>query len=185
MARYRRSYRRKPQNVVWQPVQRIETIAVPAGAVGTVYSKAIFDTTPGIVENDLATIDQFDDQHVLERIRGAMSHNGDDRVTQASNQWFPFSVAALKIPKGFSSSDPLNLFSSADIEDLAFRMDAVCNANQTTQATPNWHEVDSKAKRKFEIGDKLAWLVSLIRPRTDTFNVFFTVNLRILWKLRT
>lgn len=184
MARQRRSYRRnRPRmNYVWQPMVENTIITVPESTAQGTVVKGVFRTViPGIgFETEVKA---FDSDHVLERIRGAMAHNAIGQESASVTDWLPFSVAAIRVPNGMTAG-ALNLFDSSEGDDFAFRMDAVCNAG-TQQATPNWHEVDSKAKRRFEVGDSLAFLWALVAPGTDTraFTVEFAMNLRVLWKL--
>jgi len=181
MARSRRNYRsRRPDaNYVWQPYTYRAQLAVTAGGEDSNYSVAIGNLIPGIGESD-----PFDDDHVLERIRGSMAHNGSTRGGVAgANQWFPLSFGGVRVPKGLTEN-AIDLFDPETADDFLWRYDTVCNAVTNVAAVPNWHAVDSKAKRKFSVGDKVIWLVSLQRPRTTAFTVDIVMNLRLLWKLK-
>jgi len=184
MARYRRSYKRtRPRrNMVWQPMFHSEIITIPERTpTNTVVKGTFFTANPGVGEAD--TFTKFDDTHTLERIRGSMAHNAQGQESSTVTDWFPFTVAAIKVPSGMTI-DAINLFDSTEADDFFFRMDAVCNAG-TSAAIPNWHDVDSKSKRRFEVGDAIAWLWSAIAPATDTraATIEFSMNLRVLWKL--
>jgi len=177
--RYERRGRRV-QNVTWQPVQFKNVITVAAGAVGDVVNGNLGETRPGVGVGNLHK--PFNDDHTLERIRGCVSHNGSQLVRSDGDAWFPFTLALLKIPNGFDLPDDFNLFDSDEGDDFPLRLDVVCNANQTVY--PNYHDVDGKAKRRFEAGDAFAWLWSLVRPVTGAFTVSVAVNTRFLWRLK-
>jgi len=180
----RRSYRRTPQNLTWQPAYINTRLVIPAGTAGSKVSGVFTYTEPGVVAKD-GTVDPFDDTHILERIRGAAAHDASGIAQGNVNAWFPLILAAAKIPKGLDvPSDGLDLFASEEIEDVAFRLDTVCNAGNSTRAIPTWGDLDSKAKRRLEVGDRLAWLWTLLRPTAATFNVDVSMNMRILWKLK-
>jgi hypothetical protein len=119
------------------------------------------------------------------RVVGAMAHNGGAGAATNDNTWFPFTLSAVKVPAGMTAT-AINLFSGQAVSDLdqLFRMDTVCDAASNTDAIPNWHMIDRKAKRKFEVGDKISWIVSLIRPLASAFHVDFSMNLRFLWQLK-
>jgi len=180
----RRYHRRTPQNLTWQPAYVMTRLVIPAGTAGATMNGVFAYTSPGTVAKD-GTIDAFDDTHVLERIRGAVAHDANGIASTNTNEWFAMILAAAKIPKGLDvPSDGLDLFASEEIEDVAFRLDTVCNAGNAQNAVPTWHPLDSKAKRRLEVGDRLAWLWSLIRPTASTFNVDICMNMRLLWKLK-
>jgi len=182
MANYpsrRRTSRSRPMyNYVWQPMPFTFGKVIPSGTIGSVHSDTLTTFTPGIGDDG-----HFQDDHVLERVRGSMAHNGIIGVVPTEETlWFPFTLAALKIPTGFSPQD-LDLFDNTQGDDFVVRMDAVCNIGRT-DAIPNWHALDSKAKRKFSVGDTLSWIFSLVRPTDSSFTVDIAVNARVLWKLR-
>jgi len=184
MARRRRMYRprRQRNNYVWQSVGEQAVISIPASTpTGGRLNGVLSEIEPGI--GVAAALKPFDADHTLERIRGSMAHNALGQESSSVVDWFPFTVAAIRVPNGLSI-DPYDILDNSKGDDFAFRMDAVCNGG-TTAAVPNWHDVDSKAKRKFEVGDKLAWLWGLIAPGMDTreVNIEFAMNLRLLWKL--
>ena len=184
MARYRRSYRprRRSANYTWQAEWNNTRISLE-GAADAVISGVHFHTQPGLGPGGAAQVPEpFTDSHVLERIRGAMTHNADTSLSPSGNAWFPFTVAAVKVPKGMSAT-AIDLFNNADGEDFLYCHNVVCRADYA-DSTPNWHEVDSKAKRVFEVGDQIAWIYSAIKPVSGTVNIDFCVNLRLLWKLK-
>jgi len=175
--------RKTDYNYVWQAMPFSENLSIPAGTEGSVHNGVITDFRPGIGSAD-SDADAFKDDHVLERIRGSMAHNGYVQTAPlpTDQSWFPFTMAALKIPTGFAAQD-IDLFDNSEGDDFAFRMDAVCNVART-DAIPNWHPMDSKAKRRFSVGDTLSWIYSLVRPISGSFRVEISVNARVLWKLR-
>jgi len=179
----RRYHRRTPQNLTWQPAYVSTRLVIPAGTAGAKVNGVFAYTEPGTVAKD-QSVDAFDDTHVMERIRGAVAHDGSGAASTNASDWFPMILAGVKIPKGLDiPSDGLDLFASEEIEDVAFRLDTVCEAGNTP-AVPTWTPLDSKAKRRFEVGDRLAWIWSLIRPKAATFNIDVCMNMRILWKLK-
>lgn len=184
MRHRRRRYSRPKTNYVWQPLV-FSGVLSTGGAVedNGFYEGLIKDFVPG-AHGGGNTDHPFDNDHVLERVVGSMSHNG---AGQLANQpgWFPFSIGAVRVPSGFSTPNTMSLFDPQQGEDYFFRHDTVCNAIGTADAIPNWHDVNSKAKRKFEPGDKMAFLWSLMSPITSTrpITVELAFNLRLLWKL--
>jgi len=181
MARRKYSTRpRRVQNVTWQPVMLKETVTVPSGTVGQQHNGTFGEIRPGVGRD--VQLKPFLDDHVLERIRGMVAHNGSQQVRSSGDAWFPFSLALVRVPNGFEPPDDMDLFDADKGDDFPLRIDAVCNANQTVY--PNYHEVDGKAKRKLETGDVFAWLWSLISPVSGTFNLGVTFNGRFLWRLK-
>ena len=181
MGRRRRSYKRPERNYTWQPMwlRHNENVTVNAGAQVD-FSMGTFK--PGVGDaGDPQQIDPFDNDHVIERVRGAMAHVGRATLNPSGSLWFPFSLAFLRIPAGFTGQ-PINLFNSADGEDFVLRHDVVCRASNA-EAVPNWHNLDSKAKRKFETGDEIMVLGSLISPTNTDFTLEICLNFRMLWKL--
>jgi len=180
----RRRYdtRRNMYSYTWQSMPIMTNHRVPAGTAGEVYSGSLPSFAPGLGSGGAANV--FKDDHVLERIRGAMAHNGYVQVAPlpTSDSWFPFSLGAVRVPVGFAAQ-PINMFNSAEGDDFCVRMDAVCNVSRD-DAISNWHILDSKAKRRFGVGDKLTWLFSLLRPIDGAFNIEISVNARALWKLK-
>lgn len=186
MARYRRRMRRPKANYAWQSIPMSAILAtgtsIPAGSkvnwlIGSIQ-------IPGTGES--GDFEHFQDDHVLERIVGAMSHNGGgDLASTTRPQWFPFSIGAVKVPAGLSLSSGLNMFDSESADDYLFRMDAVCNQNTSESAVPNWHDVNSKAKRKFSVGDGIQFLASAFFSEAVSrkISIDFSMNLRLLWKL--
>lgn len=173
-------------NFTWQSADHSEIITIPATAeTGAHLAGTLKAITPGIGLNGDDDFQQFDADHVLQRVRGSMAHNAQGRESSSVTDWFAFSVAAVRIPKGLTFPETgIDLFDNSEGDDYLFRMDAVCNAG-TGQAQPNWHDVDSKSKRRFEVGDTIQFLWSLVNPAQDTQakTVEFCMNLRLLWKL--
>jgi len=181
--RDRRVSTRQGYNYVWQAMPFTENVTVPAGTEGSVHNGTLTTFRPGIGSAD-SDADAFKDDHVLERVRGSMAHNGYVQTAPLPTDvsWFAFSLAALRIPTGFAPQS-IDLFDNSEGDDFAVRMDAVCNVART-DAIPNWHALDSKAKRKFSVGDTLSWIFSAVRPISSSFRIEIAVNARVLWKLR-
>ena len=133
----------------------------------------------------------FKNDHTLERIRGSMSHNGSGYTGSNSPSWFPLTIVAVKIPVGLhidSSENYPNFFDNTSYGnlDMIYRHDVVCDASNGG-ASPNWHDVDHKARRKFEIGDVIKWYYTLRQgfgSQVNDWSLDVTVNLRFLWKLK-
>ena len=200
MARYRRSRgrSRRSANYVWQTYAnaKIHTFDAPTSN-NEMHSGELFATKlrPGLGDPlDLQgslNHERFVNDHTLERIRGSMSHNGSGFPSTTSISWFPLTIVAVKVPVGLnidSSEEYPNFFDNSSVgnHDIIYRHDVVCDAGGA--ATPNWHDVDHKAKRKFEPGDLIDFLFTLRQPfqsTTQDWNFEIAVNLRFLWKLRT
>lgn len=193
MARYRRSYRRqrRPQNLVWQTYHNAKLLALSTTVDNESIDDQLFDTDliPGTGDvRDRTTATDFQNDHTLERIRGQVIHRATG-YTGNKAQSFPFIMAAIRVPKGLTIStdetDVPNLFDSTNIGnlELVWVHHGICDSAGGAQ--PTIHMVDSKAKRKFEIGDRVKWFYSLVAPFTDpTWNIHVAVNLRFLWKLK-
>ena len=206
MARYRRSRRsgRRSQNYVWQSYANSKRHVWEADSDDTfplIRSGELFDTAlhPGLGD-PLRTDTEpsgyqapFQNDHTLERLRGSMSHNGEGNVTKEPS-WFPLVVACVRIPRGLSIDNEArypNLFDNSELGnmDIIYRHDVVCDSSPSN-ANPNWHDVDSKAKRKFEVGDIVKWLYSLRQafdpsPQNASWSLTTSVNIRFLWKLKS
>ena len=174
--------RRRSQNTVWQSHVQTETLALSTTDSSRHINGLLpgWELSPGIVGNE------FTDDHTLERVVGTMAHNARSGPNLISNtSWFPFTFAAVRVPRGLTISQAWNLWDNSQGDDFVFRMDAVCNAAQSSDAMPNWHEVNAKARRKFEVGDKMAFAYTLYTDFSDSsFYLDLVVNLRFLWKLK-
>ena len=161
-------------------------------------SDELFQTSmrPGLGDplDDLGALthEPFPNDHTLVRMRGSMAHNGEGNVTKEPS-WFPLVVACVRVPKGLSidKEDTYpNLFDNTELGnlDIIYRHDVVCDSSPSN-ANPNWHDVDNKAARKFEIGDTIKWLYSLRQafdpsPQNNSWSLTVAVNIRFLWKLK-
>ena len=180
MARHRRSYRSRPEmNMTWQPFYLRHDENVTANA-GEQVDFVLGGLTPGVGRSD-GSKDEFENDHVLERIRGAMTHVGRASLNPSGSLWFPFSLAFLRIPAGFTGN-AIDLFDNSKGDDFVMRHDTVCRASNS-EAVPNWHNLDSKAKRRFSVGDKILVIGSLISPTNTDFTLEICFNVRMLWKL--
>jgi len=142
-------------------------------------------THPGV--GDGADPDQqirpFDASHVLERIRGHICHDGATPAPGNEGNWFPFTLAAMRIPAGVVIDDTNipSVLNNTEGDDYFYYGSHVCGARVSSNIGP----VDSKARRRFDVGDKIAWLANIVNPFTGSINatVDVTLNLRLLWKL--
>jgi len=193
MARYRRSQRRyrRPQNLVWQTYHNAKAIDLTTTVANDAINGQLFQTDlhPGIGDSrSSATLDAFQDDHTLERIRGQLIHRATG-YTGNSAQAFPFVMCAVRVPVGFSiqtdETNAPNLFNNSEIGnlDLVWIHHGICDA--AGGASPTIHDADSKAKRKFETGDTIKWFYSLVAPFVDSsWKIHVAVNFRFLWKLK-
>lgn len=188
MARSRRSYRpkRRDANYVWQSILYGGLLTVDAGAANRTVNFQLNAVIPGVGFD--TTVKPFMNEHTLERVVGAMAHNGQGGTASSSDtDWFPFAIGAVKVPEGLNlSSDGINLFDANEADDYLFRMDTVCNEASNQDAVPNWHEVNAKTRRKFDVGDSIQFVASahVIPALTRPFTVDLSMNLRFLWRLK-
>ena len=203
MARYSRSRRsrRRRGNYLWQSYANTKNLSFPAPTnADEMHHGEVFQTPmipgsgdpihTGTAEDDFKKV-PFNNDHTLERIRGSMSHNGVGYTGTTSTSWFPLTIVAVRVPIGLhidSSENYPNLFDNTSYGnlDIIYRHDVVCDASNS-EASPNWHDVDFKARRKFEVGDVIRWLYTIRQGFSSAVNDWrleVCVNLRFLWKLK-
>ena len=180
----RRSHRRTPQNLVWQPVQLrgdwdLTSDNVANTVLGTV--------TPGRTQHgngQAYNSNAFNEDCILERIRGTIHHEGSG-LSSATSNVIPVAFAAVKIPSGLGADNDIDLFSTTDGDDFPFYVSHVCDVSDGSTSTLNEHAVDSKAKRKFHVGDVLKFFGSAVCKAftNGSPKIEFCINLRILWRL--
>lgn len=180
MRHYRRSSRpkRRQHNTVWQPQTYAEEIANLPSKTGQ--NRFLFTLTPGVSTGNI--VDPFDDQHVLERIRGTFFH--DVKGSTGYGGAVLLNLAAFKVPaavsKSISNADMPNLFESGAGEDFPLFYNCVCG----TLITDNVSLIEGKSKRRFDPGDVLVFCISYYNSDTaTTLDMSIGLNLRILWKL--
>lgn len=191
MARYhRRTRRRYRKPTTWQSMNWVEEITGNASTSGPVVLKSTKLVYPGVQgsprvgEGDRA----FDQPLVLERMRGMMTH---DLPTSSNTvpEIVPVNVAALRVPAevalGVSGNEIPNLANNLEGDDYFFYHASLCGDQVSTQASTEM--VDNKAKRRFEVGDAILFLLNLTYPQlaSGSFQIklAFGLNLRILWKI--
>lgn len=182
MAYKRRGRRRERHNTTWQPWAAYQAYsdvdATPKSKLFGLLEPSIETTKPdGSVDYDY-----FDNQHMLERIRGICVHQGP---SSGNDELVFVNIAAAKVPRliatKLADADMPNLFHSGDGEDFPFFMSCSCG-----QIGPdrNWNEVDVKSKRKFDPGDALIFSVTYYSPTAPvTRPLHISLNLRLLWRL--
>jgi len=188
--RRRRTTRDKP-NYVWQSYVYRLIISVPQDANKEVFGGRIDrQFVPGVGDqyNDDVLFQPFSNDHVLERVVGSLSHNAKG-VAVNNGGWEPLTLAFIRVPEGLTldSSDLLNLFDNADVDDFVFRIDSVCNpTGSLANAMPNWHQVNQKTRKSFHIGDKIVpyWCV-FSGDFNDAHTIDVAWNLRFLWRLKS
>ena len=183
----RRNYsRRRRENTVWQPyIQTWDQQNIPSKSF---QHKLIDVVYPGIAKTGRTEDDYFEDQHVLERIRGTCLHNVDSGGGQ-TGQLVAVNMALFKVPaqltESLSDADMPDLFKSGDGEDYPLFMSMICGVG-ADEPTSNLDVVDNKSKRKLDVGDAFALCLSYYNASTSTsLDLRIMLNLRFLWKLLT
>jgi len=175
---YRRSYsRRTPNAYTWQSyVKHWEPDSV---AADTNKSYIVDYITPGVGDGSIHNETPFDAPHVLERTRGVMYHG----VTTANQaDVFALTVAMAQIPAGviIDTSDIPSVLDNREGDDYFFYETHVCG----DEPESNVDKIDSKAKRKFDVGAKIAILANINNyGNSVTADAEIVINLRLLWKL--
>jgi len=174
-------------NTTWQPYQKTLNLTdIPAGN-----NTYLFGTmTPGVGAQ--GSIDPFDDDHVLERIRGRCAHALDFGSVTNEDRYWPVVMAGLKVPAEFvdglsiGRSTTLDVWNTEKGEDYFFWCSGLCNPQDTTNGDNLANEmIDNKAKRRFNSGDAIAWLLGVANPTNiTTIDINVAMNFRLLWKLR-
>jgi len=174
----RRSYRREQKPMTWQSFARTGNYSVPSNQNVRFFLGTTF---PGIDKENGNNV-PFDAPHVLERIRGTVTHAG-----QLANGVFTLDLAAMRLPKAAADlldeqTDATKLpdpTMNSEGDDYLFYHSLICG----TVVDRNTHEVDNKAKRKFDVGDALVWIMRANNSRSQNGALQFGLNVRLLWKL--
>jgi len=178
--RHRRSYRR-PNAYTWQSFYLQKDLTGPSSQGNE--SFVLGYTVPGVGDAGDGNVRAFDAPHVLERIRGSVCHDGATPAPGNEANWFPFTLAAMRIPTGviIDTDNIPSILNNTEGDDYFFYGSHICGARVSSNVDP----IDSKAKRKFDVGDKIAWLANIVNPFVSGFNanVDLSINVRILWKL--
>lgn len=175
-----RSRRHRRQNTVWQPFKITHTKAnIPQG-----YSSSYIGTLyPGVL-NRAGTLDPFEDQHTLQRIRGQIFHQASSTNT-TYGEVMPVNVAMFKVPaavgaSGLTDADMPNLFQSGSGEDFPFYMACLCGDSVETRT----EVVDNRAKRRMDPGDSFVFSASYDSSGQGTqVDITISINFRLLWSL--
>ena len=172
------------KNTVWQPYRVHKVIDNLVSQTETTFFMGT--VTPSVVELD-GSVDPFDNQHTLERIRGQAAH-----VVEGSNSTssdiVAVNLAAFRIPAEVAdnvrtNAEMPNLWRSGAGENYPFFMSCLCGTN-AVELTDNVENVDSKAKRRFDPGDILVISGSYFNNGTNTtLDLHLSLNLRFLWSL--
>lgn len=181
MARRRRYGRSRPaRNLVWQAWEHYTTV----NDIATGVTHHVLDTLVPGIDTD-GTIDGFDHQVTMERIRGVCAHEASSN----ENAFLPFSMAIFAVPaevgKDLASEDMPNLFENGDGDDYPFMHNSLCDLSSSS-FVPNIHTVDVKAKRRYDVGTRLIMSTSMNNysdniPNAPDLQIAW--NLRVLWKL--
>jgi len=124
---------------------------------------------------------------VLERIRGSCAHVGDAGVIpQGQTTIFPVEMAACRVPAAVSraldSDDLPDIIANLDGDDYFLFQSMICDVTSTNLSSGTLDVIDNKAKRRFELGDGILWLLRVLNPLTVDLDLDFRLNVRILWK---
>jgi len=189
MPRYRnrRSYRsrRQKQNVTWQRFRLDENISSLAQTEITVQKVGQFAPGVGATPDYRA----FDDQVVLQRIRGTWSWIADPATTDDDHIlqviFFAFKVPA-EVAEDIADEDLPNPWNTNEGEDY-FLYETGTRAGVT--ATPMYFtdkEIDNRSKRRFDVGDKLVfcWAAHASGGSTAVANCGMSANFSALWRKR-
>jgi len=189
MPRYRnrRSYRsrRQKQNVTWQRMRVDENISTLIQASVTVQKAAEFP--PGVGTS--TSYRAFDDQVVLQRIRGTWSWiadpaaTDDDAIIQVV--LFAFKVPA-EVAQDIGDDDLPNPWDTNEGEDYFFYE---TGTRAGVSANPFYYPekmIDNRSKRRFDVGDRLVlcWAAHASGATTSVSNVGMSCNLSLLWRKR-
>jgi len=93
-------------------------------------------------------------------------------------------MAGVKIPAGviIDASDIPSVLNNTEGDDYFYYHAGLCGDSVTT-TTGSGVEQDSKARRRFDVGDKIAWLANIFYGGSTSLIVDVSFNFRILWKL--
>lgn len=185
---YRRRYRarRRPRAYTWQNwrVSPTSSITLPNNKA---YVNMISVLKPGV--GDLNSITPFDAPHLLQRIRGSCYH--DITGTSGTPEAYAFNMAALRIPSEFASlmeaetsqDSIVDITNNLDGDDYCLYHSSFCGDDVSDV---NAHVIDSKSKRKFDVGDVLGLILNVYNHATSgTVRLDFGINFRVLWELKT
>jgi len=183
--RRRRSYRhRSPQrSYTWQSVHVVNPIG-PTIAADAVDKGVMVVTKPGV--GMPGSERAFDAPHVLERMRGDCFHEAN--TTSLNPAVLAVQMAALRIPSEFANTmeDETDQASIIDItnnlsgDDYLWYHSSFCGDKAEA---PTVIPVDNKARRKFDVGDVLAFLYRVSNPTSADATFNLGLNFRLLWKL--
>jgi len=183
MRRRKRSYFRPRRSYTWQSVSILnpESLSVPSN---TVYKGYLGTVKPGV--GAMGSERAFDAPHVLERIRGTCLHEAS---TTASNPGLAIvQMAALRVPSEFANSmedetsqdDILDITNNLSGDDYLWYESGYCGADADVDTVM---PVNNKSRRKFDVGDVLAFLYRIDNPSPGAASMTLGINLRLLWKL--
>lgn len=183
--RYRHSVRRAKPRTAWQSyVKSVKTSAID----NTKGLDAVLDYFyPGVGRNGATDFHQFEQEVLLETIRGQLAHEGEVSGSTVDN-WFPVSLAFVRVPAEFASTydnstdiTATDLWNNLEGDDYFLRYDCLCNPSSTPPTEVE--HVNAKSKRRFRVGDAISVLASMLSPvASGEAKVDFTFNLRLLWK---
>jgi len=185
--RYRRNSRsrRQKQNVTWQRMRVDENISTLAQSTVTVQKAAEF--APGVGAS--GGYRAFDDQVVLQRIRGTWSWIADPATTDDDHVlqvvMFAFKVPA-EVAQDIGDDDLPNPWDTNEGEDYFFYE---TGSRAGVSANPFYFptlQIDNRSKRRFDVGDRvvLCWAAHASGGASSVSNVGMSCNLSLLWRKR-
>ena len=188
MGRRRRRYRvpRRNRNLSWQSTYGWKEITFPT-SVG-VHNFYLEEFHPGVTPEGGGNPENFENEHVLERVRGSLVHDIIGAESPSNDDVVQFVMAAFILPVEFggtlADADMPNLFSNGDGDDYPLYEMGYCRPYGAGVAIQ--HPVDSKAKRRLHVGSRVVTCCSTIVNKainTGSPKIQLAWNLRWLWKL--
>ena len=169
---------------MWQPWDGYHKLSTTTVGYNTFWVASL---EPGTYDG--SETETFNHQVVMERIRGSVTHEGSGLGTGSGGKiialnWGIFIVPAEIGTRVQTDADMPNLFINEEGDDFPLFDSTLCDAS-TSDLIPSIHMVDSKAKRRLDVGSRLVMCATIDNMTADaTIDVAFGFNLRILWKLR-
>lgn len=181
---YRRGYRRSKASMVWVPYSRVDDFTLTSNT----YCREDWPAfKPGMTSGTSGDTEHFDQDVILERIRGTIVHNGTGGVT--NDNLFPFWSALLIAPANLldkASGDELpDLRYNEDGDNYPFFDSSVCDVGSSSANVPTAHVIDSKAKRRINVGDALKFFFGAMAPSfSGSAKIQLALNVRLLFRLK-
>ena len=160
-------------------------------AVGNWTKFDLGTTTPGLMDftgGSESTKERFDQTVIIERCLGSLVHDAG-ASSSSRKKIIPLVIAGCVYPQfvneKLTGDDLPNPFFNEDQDDYFMFYSHHCQI-ASGDLIPSEHIIDSKAKRKVEVGDVIRWLGAVFAPTGFPANIGLeiTLNVRLLWKLK-